>query len=81
MNPGEMLKAAFETTRIVKERSYSLFTFGITKLPYYFVARSELDSHDTVVREGRVTVEKPYIHVPGYNPMFEGFEFDEATGG
>ena len=77
MNSAEMFQAALETTDIIKERKYSLFTFGITKLPYFFVGRSEFDPHDTVIREGRVVVEKPHIIVPGNNPMFEGFEFDE----
>ena len=77
MNPNEMFKAALETTDVVKRRQYSLFTFGTTKLPYYFIAQSEIDPHDTVVREGKVNVEKPQIYIPGYNPQFEGFEFDE----
>jgi len=76
-NPNEIFQAALETTDIIKRRQYSLFTFGSTRLPYYFIAESEIDPHDTVVREGRVEVEKPYIYIPGYNPQFEGFEFNE----
>ena len=79
MNPNEMFKAAIETTNVVKRRQYSLFTFGTTRLPYYFIAESEIDPHDTVVREGKVNVDKPHIYMPGYNPQFEGFEFDENT--
>ncbi len=80
MNPDEMLKAAYETTHIIRERKYSLYTFGTTKLPYYFIGRSEIDPKDTVVREGRVVVEKPQILLPGTLSMFEGFEFDEDMG-
>lgn len=76
-NPNEIFKAALETTEIVKRRQYSLFTFGSTKLPYYFISASEIDPYDTVIREGRVKVEKPYIYIPGNNPQFEGFEFDD----
>lgn len=78
MNPAEMLQASFETTQIVRERKYSLFTFGITKLPYFFIARSQIDSHDSLVREGKVIVEKPQIIIPGNNPLFEGFEFQDG---
>ena len=80
MNPNEMLKASYETTHIIRERKYSLYTFGDTRLPYYFVSRSELDSKDTVVREGNVVVEKPQILLPGTMGVFEGFEFDEDMG-
>ncbi|MFH1707063.1 MAG: hypothetical protein ABIF71_03995 [Planctomycetota bacterium] len=79
MNPHEMFKASLETTTIVKRRRTSLYTFGVTRLPYVFVSRSEIDPRDTVVREGRVMVEKPHILIPGYNPLFEGFDLEGET--
>ena len=79
MNPDEMLKASLETTAIIKRRRTSLYTFGVTRLPYIFVAKSEIDPHDTVVREGRVMVEKPHILIPGYHPLFEGFDLEGET--
>lgn len=81
MNPNEMLKGAFETTEIIKERSYSLYTFGVTRLPYYFVARSEIDPKDTVIREGKVMVERPQILLPNGMSLIEGFEIDEERHG
>jgi hypothetical protein len=77
MNSHEAFEAAIETTQVIKKRQHSLFTFGITRLPYYFIASSEIDPHDTVIREGKVNVEKPSIYIPGYNPQFEGFEFED----
>jgi hypothetical protein len=77
MNPNDAFNAAIETTKVIKKRQSSLFTFGITKLPYYFIAQSEIDPHDTVTREGKVNVEKPQIYIPGYNPQFQGFEFED----
>lgn len=76
MDHAEMFRASQATTVIVKRRRHSLFTFGVTRLPYIFVAKSEIDPHDTIVREGRVVVEKPHILIPGYNPRFEGFEME-----
>ena len=76
------LKEAAQTTRIVRRREHSLYTFGNTKLPYAFFAASD-KANQAVVRKGNVLVERPQIMLPGTGASFEGFgniDFDNAGG-
>ena len=65
---------ALKKTEIVRLRVGHLATFQTTQIPYIFLAESIVNLGDTVVREGRVSIDKPAIILPEDMPQFEGFE-------
>src|SRR3990172_812618 len=78
MEKDERIKEAIERTEILRAPKQSLYTFGTTSIYYYLVtepAYSELVKNvtETVVREGRVTAERPRIVTPFYLSRLEGF--------
>jgi len=64
---------ALKHTEILRVRAQDLETFQTTELPYIFLAESSVNTGDTVVRKGKVLVERPSLILP--SPQFEGFEF------
>ena len=69
---------AVEQTWVVRYPKQSLATFGTTNISYYVVTEPiyrdiEPDSHEGVVRKGRVIAEKPAIVTPTYAMGLEGF--------
>lgn len=64
---------ALKGTEIIRARMLDLKTFEATMLPYVFLAESQLNQGDTVVRTGHVVVERPALILP--SPRLEGFEF------
>ena len=77
MNIQDAWEKALKTTEITRPRVQPLQTFEATLLPYIFLAESQVNSGDTVVRKGEIRVEKPSIMLPMNMPQFEGFEFEE----
>jgi len=74
----ERIKDAVKHTEILRAPKQSLYTFGTTNIYYYLVtepAYSELVKNitETVIREGRVTAERPRIVTPYYLSRLEGF--------
>jgi len=65
---------ALKQTEIIRARALELATFETTALPYIFLAESNLNVGDTIVRKGHVLVERPSLILP--SPRFEGFEFE-----
>jgi hypothetical protein len=65
---------ALKQTEILRTRAADLATFETTALPYIFLAESGVNVGDTVVRKGKVLVERPSLILP--SPHFEGFEFE-----
>ena len=78
MNIQETWERALKTTEITRPRVQPLQTFDVTLLPYIFLAESQINTGDTVVRKGQIRVEKPSIMLPMNMPQFEGFEFEEG---
>jgi hypothetical protein len=68
---------ALKKTEIIRPRVQPLLIYETTELPYIFLAESTLNVGDSIVRKGRVFVEKPSILLPENLPQFDGFEFDE----
>ena len=69
---------AVDLTRVIRSPKQRLATFGVTDLRYYVVtepAYREIDDgeDEAVVRDGRVTAQKPDIVTPGYMLNLEGF--------
>ncbi|MFH1359581.1 MAG: hypothetical protein ABIJ41_00910 [Candidatus Omnitrophota bacterium] len=67
---------ALKNTEIVRARVKSLSTFSDTQVPYVLLSESEINTGDTVVRKGSITVTKPSIMLPPHIPQFEGFELE-----
>jgi len=77
----EKIKYAVKHTEILKPPKQSLATFGTTDIHYYLVTEpvyTEVVENvtETVVREGRVTAQRPRIVTPYYLSHLEGFSQD-----
>jgi len=77
----EKIKYAVTHTEILKPPKQSLATFGTTNIHYYLVTEpvyTEVVENvtETVVREGRVTAQRPRIVTPYYLSQLEGFSPD-----
>jgi hypothetical protein len=68
---------ALAETEIVRCRIPFLSTFETTAIPYILLAASAINLGDTIVRRGKVLVQKPAIVLPEDMPQFEGFEFEK----
>ena len=73
MDLDGLWEKALKGTEIVRARMLDLKTFEPTMLPYVFLAESQLNHGDTVVRTGHVVIERPALILP--SPRLEGFEF------
>jgi hypothetical protein len=73
----QLWEKAREKTEIVRGRVRSLPTFESARVPYIFLAESVVNEGHTVVRKGRMLIEKPMILLPEDLPQFEGFDFEE----
>lgn len=78
MDIQQQWEKALKKTEIIRGRIQPLLTFEATRLPYIFLSESAVNIGDSVVRKGKVLVEKPAILLPENIPQFEGFEFDEG---
>lgn len=75
-NIEEKWERALKETEIIRSRAHLLSSIGATELPYIFLCESSLNMGDTVVRNGKVMVEKPSLILISNHPQFEGFEFE-----
>jgi len=77
MESDERIRNAVINTEIIRLPKQNLATFGITNVYYYLVAEATynelINSHETVIREGRVIAERPKIVTPSYLSRVEGF--------
>lgn len=78
MENDARIKEAIERTEILRAPKQSLYTFGTTTIYYYLLtepAYSEpaKDVLETVIREGKVTAERPKIVTPYYLNRLDGF--------
>lgn len=77
-NLEERLRKLWFSTRIVRDVSYSLFTFGDSDLPYYLVEDAQSAGELVTLHQGQVAVSRPRIINPySEDPEFEGF-FDDS---
>ena len=77
MSLEEKWNRAIKETEVLRSRLCSLLTFKATPLPYVFLAESAVNIGDTVVRKGKISVDKPLLILPKNFPQFKGFEFEE----
>jgi hypothetical protein len=73
----EKIRQAIQNTEVLRLPRQSLATFGTTNVNYYLLTKpvyAELtDKEETVIREGRVSAERPRIVTPSYLAKLEGF--------
>ena len=77
MNIQDSWEKAVKETRIIRPRVKTLSTQVATDLPYILLSESLVNRGDTVVRKGKISVEKPTIILPHNLPQFEGFDFEK----
>jgi len=77
MNIQDLWEKALSNTEIVRPRVHYLQTHASTDLLYIFLAESSVNNGDTVVRKGKITVDKPAIILPPNLPQFDGFDFED----
>lgn len=77
MSIQDIWEKAVKSTKILKCRVSALSTTSNTNVKYIFISPSRIDCRDTLIREGKVIVEKPLLILPKDLPQFFGFEFDE----
>lgn len=72
-----LFRKMWDSVRIERAVTYSLFTFGDSELPYYLVT-PQSDGQDTVcIRRGQVTISRARIITPdNMRPEFQDF-FEE----
>lgn len=71
-----MWEKAKEKTEVLRGRAKGLSTFKKTDVPYVFLGESSVNEGHTVIRKGKVVVERPVILLPENTPFFEGFDFE-----
>lgn len=77
MDIEQVWEKARAKTEIIRGRVDGLSTFSHTAVSYIFLAESAVNEGNTVVRKGRIIVDKPMIVLPQDMPQFEGFDFEE----
>lgn len=77
MDIQESWERALKNTEIIRSRIKALLTFAATDLSYILLSKSAVNLGDTVVRKGKVLVEKPSLILPSHLPQFEGFDFEK----
>ncbi|MBF0252870.1 MAG: hypothetical protein HQL29_03545 [Candidatus Omnitrophica bacterium] len=80
MDIEQLWEKAREKTEIIRGRIKGLSAFSATVVPYYFLAESSVNEGSTVIRKGKIIVEKPMIVLPQDSPQFDGFDFEEDLG-
>ena len=77
MDIEKLWEKAQDKTEIIRGRVKGLHTFYCTKVPYIFLAESSINEGNTIVRKGKIVVEKPLILLPEDLPQFEGFDLED----
>ncbi len=77
MDLQELWAKALKNTEIVRPRVQPVSSTADTRLPYVFLAPSEVNSGDTVIRQGEVVLTKPSLILPQMFAHLEGFDLEQ----
>ncbi|MCK5451131.1 MAG: hypothetical protein KAI70_05145 [Candidatus Omnitrophica bacterium] len=77
MDIEQYWEKAQKKTEIIRGRAKALPTFQAARVPYIFLAESAVNEGNTVVRKGKIIIEKPMILLPEDLPQFDGFDFED----
>jgi hypothetical protein len=80
MSIEDLWDEALKFTEIVRLPIKRLLTFGSTQFEYIFLAPSLVNKGDTVIRRGKMDVDKPALILPQGGPNFTGFNSSEDSG-
>lgn len=80
MDFHEAWARALKETEIIRSRVLSLPTYDDVQVPYIFLSPSTLTEGDTVVRRGKILVQRPALMLPPNIPQLEGFNFQKDIG-
>ena len=80
MSLEEHWNEALKRTEIVRLPVKRLLTFGVSQCDYIFLAPSVVNQGDTVVRKGKIDIDRPNIIMPDHRPDFEGFNSEDTAG-
>jgi len=75
MDLEEKWEKAVNNTKVERERLESLHTFKSTDIHYFLLGKSQVNTGDSVVRKGKISIDKPMLILPKYFPQFDGFDF------
>ena len=64
-------------TEVIRGRVKALPTFRHARVPYIFLGESVVNEGHTVIRKGKIIIEKPLILLPENMPQFEGFDLEK----
>jgi hypothetical protein len=78
MESDNRIREAIERTEIIRAPRQNLYSFGMTSIYYYILTEPAYSDPDkavteTVIREGKVTAQRPKIVTPYYLNNLEGF--------
>ncbi|HEY3962999.1 MAG TPA: hypothetical protein VGM05_00455 [Planctomycetaceae bacterium] len=72
---------AWESVRIARPVSYSLFTFGTSDLPYFLICDARSPEQTVTIRRGDVRITRPLIITPdNVHPEFRNFFENDEEG-
>ena len=77
MDLDEKWQRSLEHTKILRFYRPLLSADDATEIAYVFLGASEVNPGDTVMRRGKVVVDRPLIILPRNIPQFLGFELEE----
>lgn len=77
MNIEEVWQKALDNTEITRPRVRPLSSSENTEIDYIFLARCQAEAGHTLVKTGKVLVERPSIVLAHNLPQFYGFDFDK----
>ncbi len=80
MDLEEKWQRVVKETKIIRACLTGLSSIHSTTLPYVFLGSSLVNEGDTVVRTGKITVDRPMIVLPKNLPQFKGFELQDDLG-
>jgi len=85
MEINEKIKIALKNTEVILEPKELISSYSSTTVHYYMIAvpmylqfEGRSKDSETIVREGRITWQKPKLLTPSYILRHEGFS-EEAT--
>ncbi len=75
MNLEKQWEKAIKNTEIKRQKLQNLNTFKVTELPYLLLGESKVNIGDSVIRKGKISIDKPILVLPDHFPQFKGFDF------
>ncbi len=79
MSLEQLWNEALKETEIVRLPVKRLHTFGSSLFEYIFLSPSVVNQGDTVVRKGKIDIDRPALVLANNSASFEGFDSDNSS--